>query len=63
LSDRVRDWSNIPNRDIKSKEPEKKFEDRQLNAALGYLRDQIKLANKPDLEALKKGKERVGAKQ
>jgi len=48
LADRLREWSNIPNRDAKSldteKEKDKEFKDRQLDAALDYLRDQIKLA-------------------
>ncbi len=52
LGDRLREWGNIPNREAKVKDPEKEkdkdFKDRQLEAALDYLRDQIKLAgNKP----------------
>jgi carboxyl-terminal processing protease len=43
LSDKFRDWSNIPNRELKSKEPEKKFDDRQLDSALDYVRGQLKL--------------------
>ena len=44
LSDRLRDWGNIPNRNSLSQEPEKEFKDRQVEAALSYLRGQIKLA-------------------
>ncbi len=44
LSEKLRDWANIPNREEKKKEPEKEFKDRQLDAALNYLRDQIKMA-------------------
>ena len=48
LGDRLREWSNIPNREAKVKDPEKKedkdFKDRQLEAAVDYLREQIKMA-------------------
>jgi carboxyl-terminal processing protease len=57
LDERLRDWSNIPNRDLKQKEPDKEFKDRQLEAALEYLRGQIKLAGK---EAPKKSKDDEG---
>jgi carboxyl-terminal processing protease len=46
LSDRFRDWGNIPNRETVVKEPEKKFDDRQLDAAVEYIRAQIKLVGK-----------------
>ncbi|QVL33153.1 S41 family peptidase [Telmatocola sphagniphila] len=38
----VNDWSVIPRRDLKAKEPVKPFKDRQLDMALQYLRAQIK---------------------
>ncbi len=48
LADRLREWSNIPNREAKVKDPEKEkdkdFKDRQLEGALEYLRGQLKLA-------------------
>jgi C-terminal peptidase prc len=43
LDERLRDWVNIPNREAKSKEPEKDFRDRQLETALDYVRGQVKL--------------------
>jgi len=44
LSDQLRDWANIPNRELKSlDQPEKKFDDRQLDAAVKYIKEQIKL--------------------
>ena len=49
LADRLREWSNIPNREAKpkpsDKEKEKEFKDRQLDTAVEYLREQIKMAN------------------
>ncbi len=50
LADRLREWSNIPNRESKVKDPEKEkdkdFKDRQLLAAMDYLRGQIQIASK-----------------
>src|SRR5262249_11590701 len=43
LDERLRDWVNIPNREAKTKEPEKDFRDRQLESALDYVRGQVKL--------------------
>jgi len=49
LADRLREWGNIPNRDVQLKGPEfeknKDFKDRQLEAAIDYLKNQIKLAS------------------
>ena len=42
LSETLRDWSNIPNRDLPEKKTTPAFKDRQLEAALNYLRDQVK---------------------
>ncbi len=45
LGDKLREWGNIPNREAKPKEPAKEFKDRQLDAALEYLRGQIKVSS------------------
>jgi C-terminal peptidase prc len=48
LADRLREWSNIPNRDAKPNpetEKNKDFKDRQLDGALEYLKNQIKIAS------------------
>jgi C-terminal peptidase prc len=45
LFDKLHNWGNIPNREAKPKEPPKDFRDRQLDAALDYLRGQIKVSS------------------
>ncbi|WP_020472111.1 S41 family peptidase [Zavarzinella formosa] len=44
LFDRIYNWGGIPRRDISPKEKPKEFKDRQLEMALDYLRNQIKVA-------------------
>jgi carboxyl-terminal processing protease len=44
LGERMRDWANIANPEAVKKEPDKEFKDRQLDAALNYLREQIKMS-------------------
>jgi carboxyl-terminal processing protease len=57
LSDKFRDWGNIPNRELRNKEPEKPFDDRQLDTAMKYIREQIKLEGKDSDKKPRKGKE------
>ncbi len=42
LFDQLRDLEIIPNPDLKSKEPKPRLQDKQLDAALNYLRGQIR---------------------
>lgn len=44
LGEKLRDWANIANPDTTRKEPEKEFKDRQLDAAMNYIREQIKMS-------------------
>ncbi|MEZ6143109.1 MAG: S41 family peptidase [Zavarzinella sp.] len=46
LYERLNDWGIIPRRDLPAKEPTEKFEDKQLDLGLKYLRDQINLTRK-----------------
>ena len=44
LNEWLRDLEVIPRRDLPPKEPKKEFKDKQLEAALTYLREQIRTA-------------------
>jgi len=46
LSEHMRDAEIIPNRDLPKKEPKAEFKDKQLAAALEYMRDQVKMTAK-----------------
>jgi C-terminal processing protease CtpA/Prc len=44
LFEHMRDAEVIPNRDLPKKEPKGDFKDKQLDAALEYMRDQVKMS-------------------
>src|SRR5262249_21029821 len=46
LFEQMRDAEIIPNRDLPKKEPKADFKDKQLDAALEYMREKIKMTAK-----------------